>query len=138
MTGMETLLRYSSKYDNEQLDFYLNRKNSFGFNTENNEDVVGWIILRKKFPNPHFLELIKESEEPEMHKAQMKIKNEPYLVWVAQMKRENFESDKFPGEDDCLLNTSYTFKTLEDVDGFLKEMGYELSAIKWAADVDFL
>ena len=123
---------------NEQLEFYLNRDNLFGFNTDNNEDVVGWIILSKRFPNLRFFEIVKEWEAPEKYKAQMKIKEEPYLVWIAQMKRENFESDKFPCEDDYLLNTSYSFKTLEDVDGFLKEMGYELSGIKWAADVDFL
>ena len=122
----------------EQLEFYLNRHNSFGYNTENNGDVVGWIMLSKRFPSESFLKRFDESNDPATYRDQMKIKSEPYVVWIAQMSREVFESEKFPGNEDYLLNISYTFKSLDDVNSFLKEMGYDLSELKWATDVDFL
>ena len=123
---------------NERLEFYLNRKNLFGYNTENNSEIVGWITLTKRFPAAGFFERFDEDFDPELYERQLKIKREPYIVHVAQVTREVFESDRYAGEEDYLLNVSYLFSTLDDVGSFLKELGYELSEIKWAADVDFL
>ena len=68
----------------------------------------------------------------------MKIKREPYRVNIAQVTREVFESDKFAGNEDYLLNATYSFGSLDDVEKFLMDLGYNLSNIKWGADVDFL
>ena len=122
----------------EQLEFYLDRKNSFGYNTQNDNDVVGWIMLSKRVPKAGFFERFHEADFPEVYQEQMKIKNEPYSIWIAQITRKAFESEKFPGNEDYLLNVNYIFRTLDDVNSFLKEMGYDLSEIKWSADVDFL
>ena len=48
----------------EQLEFYLNRKNVFGFNTHNDSKKVGWILLHKRFPTPKSFELVNEAEDP--------------------------------------------------------------------------
>jgi len=122
----------------EQLEFYLNRHNSFGYNTENNSEIVGWIILKKLFPVPGFFERFEEADDPERYRVQMKVKTEPYVVWIAQVPRAVFESDRYHVNEDYLFNVNYTFRSLDDVRDFLKEMGYDLSEIKWAADVDFL
>jgi hypothetical protein len=124
--------------DKERLEFYLNRDNTLGYNTEDNEEIVGWIILRKRFPIAGFFERFKEADDPTRYREQMKFIREPYLVWIAQVTREIFESDKFPGNEDYLFNTNYTFSNLDDVEGFLREIGYELSEIKWGADLSFL
>ena len=122
----------------EQLEFYLNRKNVFGFNTENDDKLVGWIKLTKRFPIEGFFERHVDIAEPEEYEKQMKIKNEPYRVNIGQVTRDVFESDKFAGNEDYLLNATYSFGSLDDVETFLKELGYELDNIRWGSDVDFL
>jgi len=122
----------------ERLEFYLNRKNVFGYNTENNDKIVAWIKLSKIFPSPGYFERFKEADDPVEYKAQVKKKNEPYIVNIGQVTREVFESDKYPGNEDYLLNVSYRFTSLDDVEQFLKELGFDLSEIKWRSDFDFL
>lgn len=123
---------------NDQLEFYLNRGNSFGVNTENNNDIVGWILLRKRFPISNFFERFDEAFDPELYRKQMKIKHEPYVVRVAQVTKEVFESEEGPDNDDYLLNENYTFSSLEDAGLFLKVLGYNLSELKWSVDFDCL
>lgn len=122
----------------ERLEFYLNRKNVFGFNTENDDKLVGWITVYKRFPIEGFFERHAEIAGRKKFEEQMKIKNEPYRVNVGQVTREVLESDKFAGNEDYLLNTTYSFGSLDDVERFLKELGYDLANIKWGADIDFL
>lgn len=122
----------------ERLEFYLNRKNVFGYNTENDEKIVGWITVYKQFPIEDFFERHAEIAGRKRFEEQMKIKNEPYLVNIGQVTREVFDGDKFPGNEDYLLNTTYSFGSLDDVETFLKELGYDLGNIKWGSDVDFL
>src|SRR6202012_929107 len=109
----------------EQLEFYLNRKNVFGYNTENDVKIVGWIKLSKRFLIPRFFDRFEESDNPRAYQEQLKIQREPYSVNIAQITRELFDGDKFPGNEDYLLNTTYTFSTLDDVESFLKELGYD-------------
>ena len=124
----------------ERLEFYLNRKKSvFGFNTENDDKIVGWVKLFKRPPMSGLsFARFKEIAEPKMVEEQMKIKSEPYRVNIAQVTREIFDGDKFPDNEDYLLNVTYSFSTLDDVERFLKELGYDLADIKWGADFDFL
>jgi len=104
----------------DQLDFYLNRKNTFGYNTRNDDQRVGWILLSKRFTKPRFFELVSEAEDPRGYWMQRRIE------------------DGFPENEDYLLNVSYSFPTLNDVEHFLKEVGYDLAEIKWRTDVDLL
>jgi hypothetical protein len=122
----------------EQLEFYLHRKNVFGFNTENDDNIVGWIKLSKRFPINGFFERFTDIAGSEKFQEQMKIKCEPYSVNIAQVTRAVFDGDKFPGNADYLLNATYSFVTLDDVGIFLKDLGYDLASIKWSADFDFL
>lgn len=104
----------------EQLEFYLNRKNIFGYNTENDDKIVGWITVYKRFPIEGFFERYSEIAGPKRVQEQMNIKSEPYLVNVAQVTREVFESDQFAGNEDYLLNVTYSFSSLDDVESFFK------------------
>ncbi|MBN9380023.1 MAG: hypothetical protein J0H74_04630 [Chitinophagaceae bacterium] len=122
----------------EQLEFYLNRKNVFGYNTEKNDKVVGWIKLSKLFPISGFFERFQDIADPKTVEEQMKIQREPYCVNIGQVTREAFDSDKYPGNDDYLLNVNYFFSNLDDVEKFIQDLGYDLSEIKWKVDFDFL
>ena len=48
---------------NERLEFYLYRNNSFGYNTENNSEIVGWITLTKRFPAAGYFERFDEAAD---------------------------------------------------------------------------
>jgi hypothetical protein len=124
----------------ERLEFYLNRQNSvFGFNTESDNKIVGWIKLYKIIPiSGSSFERFNAIAEPELIEEQIKINREPYRVNIAEVTRDVFDGDKFPGNEDYLLNETYSFSSLDDVESFLKELGYELANIKWGADIDFL
>ena len=122
----------------EQLEFYLNRENIFGYNTENDDKTVGWIKVFKIFPTEGFFERHVEIAGPEIFEEQMKIKREPYRVNVAQVTREIFDSDKDTDNEDYLLNETYSFSTLDDVESFLKGLGYDLTNLKWGIDFEFL
>jgi hypothetical protein len=131
------------KMTNEQLEFNLNKGRSFGYNTESNADLVGWMILSKRFPIPRFFELFETFDKPDMYdqhtyQKQVKIRDEPYLIVIEKVTRQVFESDKRLGPEDQLLVESFTFSTLEEVSRFFKERGYELSEIKWTSDLEFL
>jgi hypothetical protein len=122
----------------ERLEFYLNRKNIFGYNTENDNRIVGWIKVYKRFPIEGFFERHAKIAGRKRFEEQMKIKNQPYRVNIAQVTRGVFDGDKFPCNEDYLLNTTYSFSSLDDVESFLKELGYDLANIKWGADFEFL
>ena len=71
------------------------QKKRFGYNTENDNEIVGWIKLYKRFPIEDFLNGIQKLLGPKTFQEQMKIKAEPYRVNIAQVTRKVFESDKF-------------------------------------------
>lgn len=87
----------------EQLEFYLERKNPFGFNTENDDKIVGWITLSKLSPIQGFFEKFSEIADPHTFEQQIKIKRQPYCLIIAQVTRNIFDGDKFPGNEDYLL-----------------------------------
>src|ERR1700761_4296129 len=103
----------------EQLEFYLNRKNIFGYNTENDDKTVGWIKVHKRFPIQGFFERHEEIASAKKFEEQMKIKREPYRVNIAQVTREIFDSDGDVDNEDYLLNETYSFSALDDVEIFL-------------------
>jgi hypothetical protein len=122
----------------DQLDFYLNRKNTFGYNTHNNDQRVGWILLSKRFPNQKFFELVDEAEDPKGYWLQRRIEAQPFWIQMAEVPRAIFDGDGIQENGDYLLNVSYSFRTLDEVEHFLKELGYDIAEIKWRADVYFL
>jgi len=122
----------------EQLEFYLNRENIFGYNTENDDKTVGWIKVYKRFPMAIFFERHTEIAGQDIYEEQMKIKSKPYRVNIAQVAREIFDCDRDIDNEDYLMNETYSFVTLDDVEVFLKSLGYDLATIKWAVDFEFL
>ena len=122
----------------ERLEFYLNRKNIFGYNTKTDSDNIAWVILSKRSPLVNFFERFSEKDFPVQYKEQMKIKKEPYKIWIAELKRSVYEGDRFPINEDYLINETYNFSTLEDADNFLESLGLTISEIKWSCDIEFM
>lgn len=121
----------------EQLEFYLNKGIMFGYNTINNESNIGWVLISKQFPTNNFFERFTEYDNPELYKDQLKIKLEPYRVRIAELKREIFDSDRSISNEDYTLNENYSFKTLNEVDIFLRKLDLDLSLIKWSSEIEF-
>lgn len=119
----------------EILEFYLNRKNTFGYNTENDENFVGWIKVYKLFPMKDSTAAL--GGAPVMRERSEIIKK-PYKVNIEKVTRNVFEGDRFPTNGDYIIKESHSFESLDQVEQFLLKIGYNLSDIKWAVDFDFL
>lgn len=123
------------KMEKERLEFYLNRDNSFGFNTKNDNDTIAWVILSKRFPMVRFFERFTEEDDPYVFKEQTRIRDNPYNVWIAELKKDIYDGDRFPVSEDYLLNESYSFPSLDEAENFLLSLGLRLSEIKWSSEI---
>jgi hypothetical protein len=123
--------------DKEQLLKYLDNKKTFGFNVLCKENNIAWVILSKRFPVERFFERFQEIDNPELFAEQMKIKDQPYNVWVAEMKKDTYNSDQAPASEDYLINENYNFRTLGEVESFLATLNLDLANIKWSSEIKF-
>ncbi len=125
--------------DINQLKFYVERGNSFGLNVENEHDgCIAWILLSKRQAIERFFELFEEEDGPGEFQTQIDIKERPYQVWLAELKREVYDNDKMPVDTDYKINKAFFFKDLEEVAGFLSDRNIALDDLKWSSAVDFL
>ncbi len=122
----------------EQLEQYLESNKSFGTNIEPKQNGVAWIILSKRKPLKNFFERFTKPELKEIFLEQEQIKNEPYNLWFAEITKEAFSNDKFPQEEDYIMNKNYSFSSLAAVDDFLKSKNLSITDLKWISEVDFL
>jgi hypothetical protein len=119
----------------ERLEFYLNRNNTFGYNTQNDESYVGWIKVYKLFPMKASTAALGNARTILQRSEVIK---KPYRVNIEKVSRDVFEGDKFPINEDYIIKESHGFESLDQVEQFLLERGYNLSEIKWGVDFDFL
>jgi hypothetical protein len=125
--------------DINQLKFYLERGNSFGLNVKNEHDgCLAWILVSKREAIGRFFELFEEEDAPEVYQAQIDIKERPYQVWFAELKREVYDNDKMPSDTDYKINNAFFFNDLEEVAGFLNDRSVALDDLKWSSEVSFL
>ena len=124
--------------EKERLEFYLNRGTEFGYNTKNGVDTIAWVLLSKRFPINKFFELNTRDDNEVLFDEQVKIKKHPYNVWVAEITRDAFESEKYPQNEDYLVSETYCFTNLEEVETFLFSLDLKMSEIKWSSEVEFL
>jgi hypothetical protein len=123
----------------DQLESTLEKGNSFGFNIKpDNKNLVSWLLLSKQKPINRFFEIFTESDDPIRYAQQAHIRNFPYQAWVAELKKDAYESDGRLNKEDYVLNETYTFADLNEVDAFLATYGTQLTALKWSSEVEFL
>ena len=127
------------KMNRTDLERNLAKGNLFGFQTKNDDDIIGWILLKKHYPIHRFFYFLTEKEDPIAYKAQVEIRDQPYRLHIEEIKRAAYENDdSYPTEDDYLLSHHLSFKDLDGVANFLSTIGLNLEDIKWASDILFL
>jgi hypothetical protein len=121
----------------EDLERYLERGDRLGFQKETDDaDYIGWIILSKRQPDERLLSLFRPGERPDIFAEQAYIRVCPYQVWVAEFRRDVYESGECESMGDYRLNKCFGFATLEQVGEFVGRFGHALEEIKWAREID--
>ena len=121
----------------EDLERYLERGDTRGFKKQTaSDDVLGWILLSKAKPHDRYLALLEEGEEPEFAAQQERYRRAPYLVFVQELKREAYESERDKTNEDYLVNETYFFSNLDEVEEFILSYGHNLKDIKWPIEID--
>lgn len=121
----------------DDLERYLERGDSLGFQKETgDEGYIGWIMLSKRRPNERLLSLLRPGERPEFVAEQDEIRRRPYQVWVAEFRRDVYESGECENMADYRLNKCFYFHSLDHVEEFVGRFGHALEDIKWAREID--
>lgn len=121
----------------EDLERYLERGDSLGFQKETgDEGYIGWLMLSKRRPNERLLSLLRPGERPEFVAEQDEIRRMPYQVWVAEFRRDVYESGECESVDDYCLNKCLYFSSLDHVEEFVRRFGHTLEDIKWAREIE--
>ncbi|HEX8733859.1 MAG TPA: hypothetical protein VF721_00960 [Pyrinomonadaceae bacterium] len=121
----------------EDLERYLERGDCFGFVKQtNSNDYSGWILLNKLKPNDRYLSLLSPGEEPEFVIEQEFIRQNPYHISIVELKREIHESERYETNEDFRLREYYDFSNLDEIEIFLKNLGFILEDIKWSSEIN--
>ena len=119
----------------EDLEFYLERGDRLGFQKETGEaDYIGWIILSKRHCDERVLSLFGYKPEVVVEEEYKRLC--PYQVWVAEFRRDVYESGECESMDDYRLNKCLYFPSLDHVEEFVGRFGHTLEEIKWAREID--
>jgi hypothetical protein len=120
----------------DDLERYLDRGDTLGFVKETgSNEFLGWILLNKLKPNNRYLELLEDGEEPEFVAEQERYRCTPYHVSVQELKREAYESERYEAGEDYLINETYFFSNLDEVEEFVRSYGHTLENIKWPVEI---
>jgi hypothetical protein len=120
----------------EDLERYLERGDILGFQTETHDDAyIGWILLSKRHPNDRFLALLKPGERPDFVAEQEYARVCPYQVWVAEFRRDVYESGECESMEDYRLSKNFYFPSLDHVEEYVRALGHTLEEIRWAREI---
>jgi hypothetical protein len=121
----------------EDLERYLERGDRLGFQKETgDDDYIGWIMLGKNKPHERYLSLLKPGEETGFVAEQEYMRVCPYQVWVAEFRRDVYESGECESAEDYRLNKCFYFPSLDHVEEFVRRFGHTLEEIRWAREID--
>jgi hypothetical protein len=120
----------------EDLERYLDRGDTLGFRKQTaSDEALGWILLGKAKPHDRYLALLEEGEEPEFVVQQERYRRTPYHVSVLELKREAYESERYEANEDYLMNKTFFFSSLDEVEEFVRSYGHTLENIKWPIEI---
>jgi hypothetical protein len=135
---MVVLKEYFINMDKQVLEYYLDKGTIFGFNLDYNPKTICWLLLEKRKPIKDFFKRFKKSDNSNLYNEQLYIKNNPYAIWIGEVDRFFYDSEITPLNKDYLKNEYYHFKSLEDIEFYLNNLGLNLAQIKWGAEVIFI
>jgi hypothetical protein len=123
----------------EKLELYLARGNAFGANVDvKNKGCLAWVVLTKRMIAAKGGEVFGETENQRLLQEEMRIGDRPYHVVIAELPRSFYNNTVLPKQDDYLVNKSFLFKSLEEVQVFLAGMNIDIHEMKWSSDVKFV
>jgi hypothetical protein len=121
----------------EDLERYLERGDSLGFQKETFDAAyLGWMVLSKLKPHDRRLSLLRPGEDPHVVAEEEYVRVCPYILRVAEMRRDAYESGACESMEDYRLNRAYFFPTLEHVEAYVRAFGRTLEEIKWTSEID--
>ena len=121
----------------EDLERYPERGDRLGFQKETDDDgYVGWIMLNKRPVNERHLSLLSPRTKPGAFAETVYACVCPHQVWIAELRRDVYESGECESMDDYRLNKAFFFPTLDDVEKFVRAFGHTLEEIKWAREIE--
>jgi hypothetical protein len=100
------------------------------------EEYLGWILVSKMKPNARILQLIAESEAPDLIREERRRESQPYMVLNIELKRSVHETGGYETEADYRLKERFWFGTLEDVAKQFSAWGFSLEQAKEARELD--
>lgn len=118
-----------------RLERLLEKGESFGFRTPTgDDDYLGWIMLRKRYSSERVIEAM-GADHPDIGDAKESL-TKPYVISILELRRDVHESDDYELNEDYRVNTRIRFGSLDDVEIYLRSLGYELQEIKSSFDID--
>ena len=118
----------------------LDNGEQWGFVKEtDSEEYLGWILINKMLPMR--LAPQKESYENEesyslVMKRYNQSLNQPYHILIYELKRDVHQRGDYETGDDVRLNENHYFASIEELEKFINELGYNFENIKHRLEID--
>jgi hypothetical protein len=125
--------------DKFELDRKLNNGEQWGFVKETDSvDYLGWILINKR-PKMRF-EPQKSDYDDETYllyldKYQQREKT-PYHLLVYELRRDVHERGDYETGDDVRQKDNYYFSSVDQLETFVRELGYSFENIKHRSEID--
>lgn len=123
-----------------ELDKRLNNGEQWGFIKETDSDeYLGWILIHK-FQKILFPPKKEDYSDEELYEAYLETYRQrtetPYHVLIKELRRDVHESGKYETGDDVRQKDNYYFSTIDELENFIKELGYSFDDIKHRSEID--
>ncbi|OQP53624.1 hypothetical protein [Niastella populi] len=113
---------------------FINKGKLLGAQLDSGPDYIGWLSVTKQTANQRLLDLyVNDPHSPEFRKEKL-IWEKPYCIHVQELRRDVYESDIWPTNEDYRRNDIYRLYNLYEVEEVLHRFGKEFNDLKWPCD----
>jgi hypothetical protein len=113
---------------------FINRGKMLGTQLDAGPNYIGWINVKKLFVNQRVFDLLADDYDSPIYKVEKLTWEKPYWIHVQELRRNVYESDVYPANEDYRRNDVYRFYNLYEVEEFLQSFGKEFTDLKWPQD----
>jgi hypothetical protein len=113
---------------------FINKGKMLGAQLDAGADHIGWVNVRKLFVNQRLLDIHANDTDSPVYKAEKLTWEKPYCIHIQELRRDVYEGDVWPKNDDYRRNDNYRFYNLYEVEEFLQSLGIGFTDLKWPAD----
>jgi hypothetical protein len=121
----------------EHLVKFINEGKKFGIQlSPADSNYMGWIAVAKYSINQRVFDVLaNDPDSPVFKKEKLKMEK-PFWARVIELRRDVYESNSDPLDEHYRRNDFYTFYNIYEVEEFLQTLGYEITDLKWLADIE--